>query len=190
MRRAFTLILLLVVAAVLAAIAYDRRGVYEYWLFLTRSRTPLLLPLHEISQQWQEQDLRAQFPALNLDCYNNAPGQYLGQRSCFADITSMNEFPAMAVAFHMNSGRVDHVTVHVPSWGFKRVHAELRNAYGSPLSEQPEPIADVRLAGWKLSGGSIFVNRDPPSNPLSVNQVLWSSDRLCARTPCWRRGLP
>ena len=187
MRRVLTVLVLFVLLIVGGALVYDRRGVQEHWLFLTRSSTPLSLPLAEISQQWREQSLRTQFPNLQLDCYNNAPGQYLGQRSCFADITSFNGVPAMAIAFHMNDGLVDHVSVHVPNWEFRRLHAHLRSAYGDPLDEQPEPFAGVRLADWKISGGSIFVNRDKAGNPLSINQVLWSSDRLCTRTPCWKR---
>lgn len=187
MRRVLTLLVLILLLAVGGAIAYDRRGLEEHWLFLTRASTPLSLPLAEISQQWQEQSLRTQFPNLQLACYDNAPGQYLGQRSCFADITSFNGVPAMAIAFHMNGGLVDHVSVHVPNWEFQRLHAHLRSTYGAPLDEQPEPFAGVRLAGWKITGGSIFVNRDQSGNPLSFNQVLWSSDRLCAGSPCWRR---
>jgi hypothetical protein len=186
MRRAITLVVLVVLLAALGVIAYDRRGVQEHWLFLTRARTELTLPLLEISQQWQERSLHERFPALQIDCYNNLPGQYLGQRSCFADLTSLNGYPAMAIAFHMNGGYVDHVTVHIPSWAFGRLHAQLRDAYGAPLAEQPVPHADVRLAGWKLSSGSIFVNRDRPRNPLTINQILWTSDRKCARSPCWR----
>jgi hypothetical protein len=186
MRRVITLLVLAVLLATLGVIAYDRRGVQEHWLFLTRERTELALPLHEISQQWQERSLRERFPNLQLDCYNNEPGQYLGQRSCFADLTALNGYPAMAIAFHLNDGSVDYVTVHIPSWVFDRMHRHLRETYGAPRAEQPVPHADVRLAGWKLSSGSIFVNRDRPRNPLSINQILWTSDRQCARSPCWR----
>jgi hypothetical protein len=112
MRRAITLFILVVLLAALGVIAYDRRGVQEHWLFLTRERTALVLPLHEISQQWQEQSLREHFSGLQLDCYNNLPGQYLGQRSCFADLTSLNGYPAMAIAFHMNGGYVVRPTAH------------------------------------------------------------------------------
>lgn len=185
MRRLMSLIVLLALLAVAAALAFDRRGVQEYWWHLTETRPALDLPFEQISQDWTEADLRARFPDLAWRCMSSAAHASLGNRGCYADISAHNGLSAMAVAFHLREGRVHHAVVHHPSWVHKRMLRDLRQRHGRPHATQRLRVQGVRLTGWKLPNGSLFANHNVPDNPLKPNTTMWSSPRACTERPCW-----
>lgn len=163
------------------------RHLREYRLYFTEKRPVSVLAFDEMSQDWTEADLKARLPQLAFRCYDNAPGEYLDQRSCFADVDSHNGVPALALAFYFADQRLNHMTVQVPWWHHRTLADALTRSHGPPEAAQAVPVHGVRLAGWKLRGGhAIFMNRDRPGNPLDWSQVLWSSERACSRSPCWR----
>jgi hypothetical protein len=177
-----TLALLLAAAGLVMAFPEHAR---EYRLYLTENRPALTLSYAEISQDWTEPQLRERFSNLTLRCYDNGPGEYLDDRSCFADISSHNGTPAMNVAFHLAAGKVNHVGVQLPWWAHGRQWSQLKSAYGNPLAAQAQPVEGHRLFGWQLSGGAVFFNRDRPLNPLMWSMVLWSSERACGLRSCF-----
>jgi hypothetical protein len=138
----------------------------EYWLYLSQDRPSLVLAYDEISQDWTETEIKKRFAQLRFRCYDNRPGEYLDQRSCFADIGDHNGKPAMAVAFYLSQGKVNHVGISVPWWAHGRQASQLRATFGNPYAAQRTEVEGVRLAGWRMPGGhAIFFNRDRPLNP-------------------------
>jgi hypothetical protein len=176
---------LLLVLGVTGLIMLFPEHAREYRLYLTENRPALTLGYSEISQEWTEQQLKERFSNLTFRCYDNRPGEYLDERSCFADIDSHNGTPAMNVAFYLAAGKLNHVGIQVPWWAHGKQWSKLKNAYGRPLATQQQPIQGVRLSGWQLSGGSVFFNRDRPLNPLMWSMVLWSSERACSPRTCF-----
>ena len=98
----------------------------EYRLYLTENRPALTLSYGEISQEWTEPQLKERFSNLTLRCYDNRPGEYLDERSCFADIDSHNGTPAMNVAFYLAAGKLNHVGIQVPWWAHGRQWSNLQ----------------------------------------------------------------
>ena len=158
----------------------------EYRLYFTQSRPGTVLSYEEMSQEWSEEEVKAKLPSVEFRCYDNGPGEYLDDRSCFGDVSSHNGVAALSLAFYFAKGKLNHMTVQVPWWRAGALENLMLSAYGRPAVVQDEPVQDVRLVGWKLrSGGGVFTNRDMPLNPLSWNMVLWSSQRACELKGCF-----
>jgi len=158
----------------------------EYRLYLMEDRAPLILPFDQVSQEWTEDDIKRRFSSLAVRCYDNRPGEYLGTRSCFADIGSFNGHPAMNASFYLTDGRLSDLAINVPWWAHGKAFGGIVEALGLPLSSQDLPYAGVRLHGWKLANGSsLFYNRDRPLNPLEWSGIHWRSERVCQRQRCW-----
>jgi len=176
-------ILLLVVAGVFLAFPQQVR---EYRLYFTQTRPSTVLSYEEMSQDWSEGDVKARLSNAAFRCYDNAPGEYLDQRSCFADVSSHNGVSALSLAFYFAGGKLNHMSVQVPWWKHRSLVSLMRSAYGEPTAKQSRPVAGVRLVGWQLrSGNAMFLNRDQPMNPLSWSMVLWSSERACKAESCF-----
>ena len=161
-------------------------NVREYRLYLSEDRPSLILRYEDISDDWTESQIKERFAQLRFRCYDNRPGEYVDDRSCFADIGAHNGSPAMAVAFYLAKGKVNHVGITVPWWAHERQAERLVSAYGKPLAAQALPIAGVRLSGWKMPGRhAIFFSRDRPLNPVMWSLVFWSSERACIKDGCF-----
>ena len=163
----------------------------EYRLYFTETRPRTVLSYEELSQDWSEEQVKSKLQQLQFRCYDNAPGEYLDERSCFADVSSHNGVPAMSLAFYFAKGKLNHMTVQVPWWHHRSLERLMNAAYGRPIAAQFLPVEGVRLAGWKLrSGNAMFMNRDLPFNPLSWSMVLWSSQRACQPKGCFLEFAP
>lgn len=145
MKRFVISIILLVVLAAIGLVFAFPDNAREYGLYFTEKRPSLELTYSKISQEWTETQLRGRFPQLQLKCYDNRPGEYLDDRSCFADIGSHNGSPAMGIAFYLASGKLNHVGVAVPWWAHGRQTRELVRAYGTPLAAQPMAMPESAL---------------------------------------------
>lgn len=197
-RRVVTYIVLVVLLAVLGLTLAFPENAREYRLYLLEKRPSLDLPYDKINQTWTEADLARQFPQLTFRCYANAPGEYRGDRSCFADIGAFNGHKAMNASFYFLEGRLTELSINVPWWGHQAAYKHIEKSFGTPLASQTEPIKGVRLHGWKLeNGSSVFYNRDGFINPFDYNQfqfrnpvdwssAYWKSARSCAAQRCWR----
>lgn len=180
-------LLLLVVAALFLAFPQHLR---EYRLYFTQSRPSTVLSYEEMSQDWSEEEVKARLSNATFRCYDNSPGEYLDQRSCFADVSSHNGVSALSLAFYFDGGKLNHMSVQVPWWKHRSLVALMHAAYGEPTGKQSDPVAGVRLVGWQLrSGNAMFLNRDQPLNPLSWSMVLWSSARACKARGCFVRSV-
>ena len=179
-------IVFLVLAGVAAlCLAYPQQ-LREYRLYFTEDRPSTVLAYEAVSQEWSEQDLKSKISAASFRCYDNRPGEYLDQRSCFADVSSHNGVPAMSLAFYFAAGKLNHMTVQVPWWKHRALVRSMSAAYGQPTGAQAVPVAGVRLVGWQLrSGNAVFMDRDQPLNPLAWSMVLWSSARSCEPKGCF-----
>ena len=180
-------IIALLVLAMVAAVcfAYPRQ-LEEYWLYATQSRPSTVLSYETMSQDWSEEEVKSRMHGIAFRCYDNRPGEYLDQRSCFADVSSHNGVAAMSLAFYFAAGKLNHMTVQVPWWKHRALARSMLAAYGQLTGAQAAPVADVRLVGWQLrSGNAIFMNRDQPLNPLTWSMVMWSSARSCEPNGCF-----
>ncbi len=176
----------LVLGALLLARAYPG-NLHEYQLYLSETRPELRLRFSDLSQDWTENDLQRQFSQLRWRCYDNRPGEYLDDRSCFADIQALNGVGAMSLAFYFKGGRLNQAAVNVPWWSHWSTYAQLERDYGHPLASQLLPHDWVRLHGWALANSAtLFYNRDVPLNPLKWSGIYWRSARECSLHPCFR----
>jgi hypothetical protein len=183
---AVKIIAFLVLAAVAALFFVYPQQLREYRLYFTESRPTTVLSYETMSQDWSEEEVKAQMQGITLRCYDNRPGEYLDQRSCFADVSSHNGIPAMSLAFYFAAGKLNHMTVQVPWWKHRALARSMLAAYGELTGAQAVPVAGVRLVGWQLrSGNAIFMNRDQPLNPLTWSMVMWSSARSCEPRGCF-----
>jgi hypothetical protein len=163
----------------------------EYRLYLTEDRPDIRLRFTDLSQSWTEADLRQRFPMLGFRCYDNQPGEYLDDRSCFADLHSLNGHGAMSLAFYFKDGLLNRAAVNVPWWSHWKALASLEQRHGLPDASQQLPSAGVRLHGWRLiDGGALFFNRDLPLNPLEWSAIFWTSALQCGLKPCFRGRQP
>lgn len=184
--RLFILVLMLLTAIVAAVLAHrNPRGLVEYERHLTEDRPALDFRFDRLSQSWSEDELRAAFAPLAIECYENAPGTYLDDRSCFADIGSHNGVPAMGVSFFFAAGKLNRATILVPWWRHYAMTESVVREYGEPVASQWLPRNGVRLRAWRLSdGAALFANRDMPFDPLAPSAIHWNSARHCASTRC------
>ncbi|MCU7371652.1 hypothetical protein PEC18_12520 [Paucibacter sp. O1-1] len=158
--------------------------VREHRLYLSEQRPTLDFSFDELSEQWTEADLRAQFPGQGIKCYSKLPNRP-GDKSCFADISGHNGVAAMGAAFYFVSDRLDSVSLNIPWWAHGRMRDAIEGRYGRAVAAQSRPVAGVRLMGWALPDGSaLFHNRDRGYNPVQWGGVFWSSRRACLRTGC------
>lgn len=160
--------------------------VREFHLHFTAHRPQANFHLGFLSDEWSEDDLRQQLGWLNFRCYANAPGRYLDDRSCFADIRAFNQVSAMSLSFFFADGRLNRAAVQLPSWHHDEGLRMLVLRHGKPVAAQATFSSGVRLIGWQLdNGAAVYYNRDRPLNPLERNGILWVSARHCRASPCF-----
>jgi len=185
--RSLALLGVSVVAIVAWAYVAFPEAVREYRLYLLEDRPSANFRFEELSEQWTESDLKLHFSLLRFDCYTNAEGRYLDDRSCFADISAYNASPAMTASFFFSQGKLNRAAVIIPSWGHQAHMKNLREVYGKPTAWQRKGAADVPLYGWDLgNSGAVFYNRKRPTNPLNSNGIFWSSARACSKEACFQ----
>lgn len=113
------LLLMLFLAICAWRIADEFPGnVREYRLYLLEDRKPIDFRYEELSAAWTEADLKARFPRHTFDCFDNRPGEYLDERSCFTDIGAHNDQAAMFAAFYFAGGGLRHAAISMPSWKY------------------------------------------------------------------------
>ena len=158
----------------------------EYRLYFTEKRPSTVLSFEEMSQDWSEDDVKAKLRHVAFRCYDNKPGEYMDDRTCYVDVSSHNGIPSLSLSFYFARNKLNHMAVQVPWWHQFSLSRLMKSAYGKPTGSQLFPVAGVRLTGWQLrSGSAVFMNRDLPLNPLSWSMVLWSSRRSCEPTGCF-----
>ena len=158
----------------------------EFHLHFTTHRPQANFHLGFLSDRWTEDDLRQQLGWLSFRCHANAPGRYLDDRSCFADIRAFNQVTAMSLSFFFAEGRLNRAAVQLPSWHHEAGLQMLMRMLGRPIAAQSTYSAGVRLIGWRLEdGGAVYYNRDRPLNPLQRNGIFWVSARHCRASPCF-----
>lgn len=159
----------------------------EYYLYITESRPDASLQFTELSEDWSEQLVQERFSDLTLRCYDNRPGEYLDDRSCFADVGSLNGHGAMNISFYFKNKKLNRLAVNVPWWSHWAAYMSLKASHGQPLASQFWPRHGVRLHGWQLSNRSaVFFNQDRPLNPLQWSGIFWVSDRQCQLEGCFK----
>ena len=165
--------------------------VREFHLHFTTHRPQANFHLGFLSDQWSEDDLRQQLGWLTFRCHANAPGRYLDDRSCFADIRAFNHVTAMSLSFFFADGQLNRAAVQLPSWHHEEGFHMLRRMLGKPTGAQAKFSAGVRLIGWQLAdGAAVYYNRDRPLNPLERNGIFWVSARHCRASPCFSNPEP
>lgn len=191
LRLAFLLTLLLVVSFGAWVRFTFPTEVREFHLHFTTHRPQANFHLGFLSDQWSEDDLRQQLGWLKFRCYANAPGRYLDDRSCFADIRAFNHVTAMSLSFFFANGQLNRAAVQLPSWHHEEGFHMLRRMLGKPAGAQAKFAAGVRLIGWQLAdGAAVYYNRDRPLNPLERNGIFWVSARHCRASPCFSNPEP
>lgn len=186
LRLAFLLVLLALVCFGAWVSQRFPNEVREYRLHLTTERPEAQFHIGFLSDEWTEDDLRKQLGWLKFRCQANRPGQYLDERSCFADIRSYNRVPAMTASFYFAQGKLNRAALQLPSWEHEGGLTLLFRMLGKPQGAQADASAGVRLVGWQLdNGGAVYYNRDRPLNPLERNGIFWVSARHCQQHPCF-----
>jgi len=186
LRLAFLLVLLALVCFGAWVSQRFPNEVREYRLHFTTERPEAQFHIGFLSDEWTEDDLRKQLGWLKFRCQANRPGQYLDERSCFADIRSYNRVPAMTASFYFAQGKLNRAALQLPSWEHEGGLTLLFRMLGKPQGAQADASAGVRLVGWQLdNGGAVYYNRDRPLNPLERNGIFWVSARHCQQHPCF-----
>lgn len=186
LRLAFLLVLLALVSFGAWVSQRFPNEIREYRLHFTTERPEAHFHLGFLSDEWTEDDLRKQLGWLQFRCQANRPGQYLDERSCFADIRSYNRVPAMTASFYFAQGKLNRAALQLPSWEHESGLTLLFRMLGRPQGAQARASAGVRLVGWQLdNGGAVYYNRDRPLNPLERNGIFWVSARHCQQHPCF-----
>ena len=186
LRLAFLLVLLALVCFGAWVSQRFPNEVREYRLHFTTERPEAQFHIGFLSDEWTEDDLRKQLGWLKFRCQANRPGQYLDERSCFADIRSYNRVPAMTASFYFAQGKLNRAALQLPSWEHESGLTLLFRMLGKPQGAQADASAGVRLVGWQLdNGGAVYYNRDRPLNPLERNGIFWVSARHCQQHPCF-----
>lgn len=186
LRLAFLLVLLALVCFGAWVSQRFPNEVREYRLHFTTERPEAQFHIGFLSDEWTEDDLRKQLGWLKFRCQANRPGQYLDERSCFADIRSYNRVPAMTASFYFAQGKLNRAALQLPSWEHESGLTLLFRMLGRPQGAQARASAGVRLVGWQLdNGGAVYYNRDRPLNPLERNGIFWVSARHCQQHPCF-----
>ena len=184
--RLLMLLLILFLAICAWRIADEFPGnVREYRLYLLEDRKPIDFRYEELSAAWTEADLKARFPRHTFDCFDNRPGEYLDERSCFTDIGAHNDQAAMFAAFYFAGGGLRHAAISMPSWKYAANLKAIKAAYGRPLGLfRTEGSPD--LYGWQLdTGAALFYGGQRPLNPVQFVTLLWVNERDCARGGCF-----
>lgn len=179
-----TLAILLFLVFVIMLIFINR--VEEYRQYLTESRPALDFSFGHLSEDWTESHLRYFFDGEEILCQKDGSMGRAIDKSCFIEIASHNNAPAMFATFFFRGDRLYAAMVAVPWWSHYAMLDSIDGMYGSPDRSQDKPVNDVRLFGWALENGSgIFYNRDRSINPLFWSLLLWFNSEECERIGCF-----
>jgi hypothetical protein len=163
-----------------------------YWLLLTedgRRRTDLALmgilgrpafnaALESFTDRLGEARLRESFPGLDLQC---SDGQNpFGDRLCWAQIGSFNQYPARALSLFFDQGHLNAVKVVYPA----AYHAAIRSWVERQVTQAsgdspPEPVVSGGVAAWRVSDG-VLVLKDGDLGPSDEPALLWLSGAALA----------
>lgn len=157
-----------------------------YWLMFTpdgQRRTDMALmsvlgrpafdaALDRFSPRLGERDLRERFPALDLQCAENASP--FGDRLCAAVLGSFNQYPAQALTLYFKGEALSAVKVlYQPAY-----HAQIRAWVGrrpGRLQERGRPVdptLDQGVASWHVSEG-LLVLKDGPLGRSDEPALFW-----------------
>ena len=115
------LVLLLLLAGLLWRHAGDLDGYRRYWLDQLPAASPRF---NELSAAMDEAAVQKHFAGVPLRCISESRERNtLGDRVCWADISRLDEIPAMQLAAFFDQGRLVYIKVDVPWWAH---HAALR----------------------------------------------------------------
>jgi uncharacterized membrane protein YhaH (DUF805 family) len=158
----------------------------EYRLYLSGDRPSIDLYLRQLSQNMSEGELLRKYPDLKWNCYKNYPGENFDERSCYADISSFNDMPAMFIGFHFAQEGLNHMTVAVPWWQHRALMHYVESSLGVPEGIYPDRKGGVPLMGWKLKdGNAVFINARINDNTMMWNLIYWTSQRACLEEGCF-----
>lgn len=158
----------------------------ENWLYLTEKRPQAVVDFGTLPTRMSEQQWLASQSNLKFYC-SDAPQQGFGsERSCYADISALNNLPAMGMTAHFAANQLAHITVSIPWWEHRDRLRQLHHTLGSPVIHKLPAVEGLRLEGWQLSNGSgLFYNFDRYWAPTRWSQIIWTSAQQCQREHCF-----
>lgn len=163
----------------------------EYRRYLTDKRPPMDFSFLEISEDWSEADLKAHFYTQKLSCYAEESGVGAGGRSCYVDIASHNDAPAMSIVFFFKKDHLQKAFIRVPWWGHSSMLESIRKHYGASAGFLEHEAPSGPVLSWRLENGSaLFYNRDVELNPVKWSLVLWLGERECIDSKCFAKLRP
>lgn len=177
--RIISLVGIICGVAILALSAY--RALYNndvlYWnaKHIVNARTHLTLDFSQFRGGQTPQELKKQFPALDLDCGAMTNG--LGDYTCADEhLSSWNGNQAMRAVFWFKQGKLTHVSINIPQAHHQQVKRYLFTSFGQPHSRGHREAGQSDIVVWEIeSGGGLVFNIDAEPTPLMWSMVLWYS---------------
>ena len=154
---------------------YNNNVLYGNAIHIVNARTHLTLNLSQFRGGQTPQELKKQFPALDLDCVAAKDG--LGDYACFDEhLSSWNGNHAMRVVFWFAQGKLTHVSINIPQAHHEQAKRYLLTSFGKPHGRDRRAEGQSDIVVWEIeSGGGLVFNIDPEPTPLMWSMVLWYS---------------
>lgn len=163
--KVVALVLLLLLAGLLWRHAGDL-GMYSGYLL---ERRPVAkLGINELSPLLDEAALQKHVAGVPLRCTGEL-------RVCRADISRMDNVPAMQLAAFFDQGRLVNLQVDVPWWAHHAALRQLVTQFGAPEALYPATAARPQVQ-WRTRGGWVTLQKSPGFDPLQPVALQWRAD--------------
>ena len=167
-------IIILLVLLLTAVISFQKPG-FDY---TTKNRVIAAIKVWDsievdfdgLSSGLSEADIQGKYPKLKLDC-GNEPSS-MGDRSCFANVRSVNGADAWFVAFFFDKDKLNQVKIDVVPAGHEKMLHAFHARHGSPRQMKADQSGQP-IIGWVLNQGVLATNEKSYND--GTTQVLWLS---------------
>lgn len=178
----WTLVVVVCLAALLAALNLDRLAIYRSYL---RETSPeVAMRYAQLSGQMDEAALRKHFEGVTLTCYNESlQAGSVAERICYTSLDKADGEAALTMAAFLKKGRLASVVVHVPWWVHGTWRERLVAQYGTAHHAGRVSALGGPVLRWKLPNGTLEYNRDRSFNPLEWSAIFWTAGGAAAVTP-------
>ncbi|HJV28233.1 MAG TPA: hypothetical protein VJ673_21330 [Aromatoleum sp.] len=133
-----------------------------------------------------ELGLQAKYGDIRWNC--GSESSRLGDRSCYADMRTVNGADAWFVVFFFQNGHLAQIKIDTTRKGYAELLAFAKEKYGSPRPIERDGSDAPQLIGWTLANGVLTTTE--LADGEGTSQFLWiSKNRLMNSTSQRQRAV-
>ncbi|BAL25314.1 hypothetical protein AZKH_3015 [Azoarcus sp. KH32C] len=174
MKKVLLLLVLLACLVFLVKTGYDYTPMNRL-IASVKVWNEIRIEFDQVPGNLSEVGLQARYGDIRWNC--GSESSRLGDRSCYADMRTVNGADAWFVVFFFQNGRLAQIKIDTTRDGYAELLAFAKEKYGSPRRIEKDDPDAPQLMGWTLANGVLTTTELADSEGTS--QFLWiSKNRL------------